>query len=103
MSYNMKIFLKKISALKQDEVFFIFSMMRKYGGMPDVDISEQTKKQPQNHRGKPNNKRKNTLKKGIIVIDHTKPNLFDFDDPKWKTCDDEKFLAYKELMERTYV
>ncbi len=98
----MEMHLKNLSALTHDELTFIFSMMRKYGGMPDVNAIEQST-QPQKRRGKQNNRRNNTPKKDVKPIDKTKPNLFDFTDPKWVKCEDKMFLAYKELMEKDRV
>ncbi len=92
----MEISLRKLSRLSLDETIFIFSMMRKYGGMPEVKPDQQQKKSRGN-----NNKRRTSTKK-VDTSDKTKPNLFDFTDPKWEKCEDEKFLAYKEIMERPY-
>lgn len=94
----MELSLKKLLALKHEEVVFVFSMMRKYGGMTAIEENAKPKK----YKGKNNNRRNQKPKKEVDTSDKTKPNLSDFTDPKWEKCTDEKFLTYREIMERTF-
>ncbi len=90
----MKIQLKKFSALNSEEMKFIYCMLRKYGEMEEAkerNFSKKTKK-----KFKPNNKKP----KPKVRKDSQYPDLYDFSDPKWEKCTDEKFLAYREIMER---
>lgn len=91
----MKIQFKKFSALNGEEMTFIYCMLRKYGEMEETKEREFSKKKTKN-RYKSNKKRP----KPRVRKDSQYPDLYDFDDPKWEKCTDEKFLAYREIMER---
>ena len=92
----MKIQLKKFSALNSEEMKFIYCMLRKYGEMEEAkerNISKKTKKKFKSNNRRPKPKPK-------VRKDSQYPDLYDFSDPKWEKCTDEKFLAYREIMER---
>jgi len=91
----MKIQFKKFSALTGTEMIFIYSMLRKYGEMEEAKEREFSKKKTKN-RYKSNNKRP----KPKVRKNSQYPDLYDLNDPKWEKCDDEMFLAYREIMER---
>ena len=90
----MKIQFKKFSALTGTEMTFIYCMLRKYGEMEEAKeriFSKKTK-----NKSKPNNRRS----KPKVRNDSQYPDPYDLNDPKWESCTDEKFLAYREIMER---
>ena len=92
----MKISMKKLSVLRQDEIYFIFLMMRTYGGMEDPTQLLAEINNPSNNKQKGRRKRKQKVKQ----VDTSKPNLYDFTDPMWETCEEEKFLVYRALLEK---
>ncbi len=91
----MKIQLKKFSSLNGEEMTFIYSMLRKYGEMEEAKERTFSKKKTKNRYKSNNNRPKPRVRK-----DSQYPDLYDFSDPKWEKCTDEKFLAYREIMER---
>lgn len=91
----MKIQFKKFSALSGSEMTYIYTMLRKYGDMDEAKERDFSKKRPKNKHRTNNRKPKPRVRK-----DSQYPDLYDFNDPKWEECDDEKFLAYREIMER---
>ncbi len=88
----MKINMKKFTSLNSTEMIFLYSMLVSYGEMPELD---NTFSKPKKRKNNQKRKKRPTKKR-----DTTKPDLYNFDDPLWKTCTDEKFLAYREIMER---
>lgn len=95
----MKIQLKKFCALTRTETMFIYSMLRKYGEMEEAKeriISKKTK-----NKFKSNNRRPKPKSKPKVRKNTQYPDLYDLNDPKWEDCTDKKFLAYREIMERT--
>jgi len=90
----MKIRFEKFSALTSTEIIFIYSMLRKYEEMEE--FKERVNYKKQKTKFKSNNKKP----KPKVRKDSQYPNLYDFDDPRWEKCVDEKFLAYREVMER---
>ena len=95
----MTLSFRKLTSLSHDEIQFIFCMMRQYGGMPEPGTEKKTNSK--GRRGR--NGRRNGTPKIQVNMDTTKPNLFDFTDPKWEICEDEKFLTYREIMEGTHI
>lgn len=99
----MSIDLRKLSALSTKELTFIYSMLAKYGGMP-LHVEEEYQPQQNknnNHYNKKNKKKSPPKKRGkTFPVDKSKPNLYDFDDPLWDTCEDKNFLIYRIIMER---
>jgi len=91
----MKIQFKKFRALTGTEMTFIYSMLRKYGEMKEAKERDFSKKKTKNKHRTNNKKSKPRVRK-----DSQYPDLYDFNDPKWEECDDEMFLAYREIMER---
>lgn len=95
----MKIQLRKFSAFDREEMTFIYCMLRKYGEMEETkerNTSKKAKKKFKSNNRKPNNEKP----KPRVRKDSQYPDLYDFSDSKWEKCTDEKFLAYRELMER---
>lgn len=99
----MNISLKKFKSLDSDELQFLYCMMVSYGEMSEIDDSVPPPP-PKNNKNRNNKNRNNNYKKKktrpFKKRDKTKPDLYNFDDPLWEKCEDEKFLAYKELMEK---
>lgn len=101
--------MKKFTLLSGDEIQFLYCMVVTYGEMPEFDDSVPPPP-PKNNRNNRNNKngnknRNNNYKKKKRPFkkrDMTKPDLYDFNDPLWEKCKDEKFLAYKIIVEKTY-
>jgi len=93
----MNIDIEKFTSLSSDELQFLYCMMVAYGEMPNfVEAPPQSK----NNRNKNRNRNNKPKSRPFKKKDKTKPDLYDFSDPKWKKCEDEKFLAFKELMEK---
>lgn len=88
--------MKKLSALRQDEVYFIFMILRSYGGMEDPSEVESRNKRNKRNKRKPQTTKRKTQNKSI-------PSLYNLNDPKWKTCKDEKLLIYKALLEKALI
>ena len=91
----MIIQLKKFCALTHTEMIFIYSMLRKYGEMEEAKERDFSKKRAKNKHRSNNRKPKPKARN-----DSQYPDLYDFNDSKGKDCTDEKFLAYREIMER---
>ena len=94
----MTIQLKKFCALTHTEMMFIYSMLRKYGEMEEA--KERSNSRKTKKKFKSNNRRPKPESKPEVRKDSQYPDLYDFSDPKWEKCTDEKFLAYREIMER---
>ena len=89
----MKIYIKRLFNLSMEETTFIFSMMRKYGGMGNPSLEIET------NRRNGNNK-KHQRKTISSPCDPNVPSLYDFNCKKWDTCVDDKFLQYRLIMEK---
>jgi len=83
----MIISMKKVNSLSHEELSFLYSMLVYYGEMYETIET--------------NNKKNKKYKKKNKKRDSTKPNLYDFNDPLWKTCKDKKFLLYRYIIEKT--
>ena len=91
-----------MSHLSTAEMTFLFCMLRKYSDMPEPVLNEESKnKKKKNHNY---NKKKSRYQKPVKSKQSSSseyPDLCNFDDPKWKTCTDEKFLQYREIIKKT--
>lgn len=93
----MKLSLRLLMSISHEELVFVFSMMRKYGGMSDPVIRASNKHNKNKHSNH------NTIKKQKCPFDKDKcnaklPCLYDFTCPVWDKCQDDHFLAYREII-----
>lgn len=92
----MKIRLKRFSTLTDEELLFIYSMLKTYGEMEEIK-ERQTSRKIKNKFKSNNNKKP----KPLVKKDSQYPDLYDFNDTRWEKCTNKKFLAYREIMEKT--
>ena len=95
--------MKKFTSLSGDEIQFLYCMMVAHGEMPEFDDSIPPPPPKNNNRNKNNKNRNNNYKKKKMPVkkrDKTKPDLYNFSDPIWEKCKEDKFLAYKTIMEK---
>ena len=68
--------------------------------MPEPVLNEESKnKKKKNY----NYKKKSKYQKPVKPKQSSSseyPDLCNFDDPKWETCTDEKFLLYREIIKK---
>lgn len=93
----MKISIKGLSTLTSKELIFLYKMMVVNGEMPEfVEEPYSPPKKKPNHYNKKKSKKPDQRK--FKPKDKSKPNLYNLDDPLWKKCTDEKFLAFRDIM-----
>lgn len=98
----MTIKMANLTSLTSDELTFFYKMMVVHGEMPEFveepySSPKKHSNQNPNHYNNKKKSKKSDRKKGK-PRDKSMPDLYNLDDPLWKECTDEKFLAFRKIM-----
>lgn len=100
----MTIDLKNLSKLKDGELNFVYSMIMAHSQTSSINLEVKSASHKPKHKKKNYNSSqegyRHQIPKSNYKVPNNIPDIFNLDDPKWKTCTNEKYLAYYRIMKK---